>query len=193
MTTVSCFYYRLWRRQQFNFTFIKFEKFVKIILDRKVVILTNKELVSNPELFKIFLLSLLLTENTSKVDSVINNNKIIYGITSFQYLNSSQPKLEMRFNEFEKSKNKNPLNARAPIRTSSDKKIRKFFKSFDKFYDNDMIIEPKYVIEDYLDDQAIEVVNYFNKYIEHECMVLMLSSIFHNFGQDVYASVNWFI
>lgn len=185
MTTVSCFYYLLWRREQFNFTFIKFEKFVKIIFDRKAVILTNEELVSNPELFKIFLLSLLLTENTSKVDSIINNDKISFGITSFRYLYSSQPIFEMRFNEFEKSKNKNPLNAREPIRASSDKKIRKFFKSFNKFYDNEMIIEPNIIIEDYLDDQAAEVVNYFNKYIEHECTVLMVSSIIHTFGRNV--------
>jgi len=194
MPSISCFYYRLWTRKPFTFIFVKFEKFVKVMLDHKAVILTNEELASNPELFQMFVLSLLLTENTSKVDSVINDdNKISYGVSSYQYWNSSRPKFELCFNELEKSRTKNPLNAREPTRASSDKKVRKFFKSFREFYENEMIKDPSIIVEEYLDRHASDVINYFNRYIEHECKVQMLSSIFHNFGRDIYASVNRFI
>lgn len=194
MPSISCFYYRLWTRKPFTFIFVKFEKFVKVMLDHKAVILTNEELASNPELFQMFVLSLLLTENTSKVDSVINDdNKISYGVLSYQYWNSSRSKFELCFNELEKSRTKNPLNAREPTRASSDKKVRKFFKSFREFYENEMIKDPSIIVEEYLDRHASDVINYFNRYIEHECRVQMLSSIFHNFGRDIYASVNRFI
>lgn len=193
MTTVSCFYYRLWTRKPFTFIFVKFEKFVKVMIDHKAVILTNEELVSNPELFQMFVLSLLLTENTSNVDTVINDDNISYGVSSYQYWNSSRPKFELCINELSRSKTKNPLNAREPTRSSSDKKVRKFFKSFREFYENEMIKDPHIIVEEYLDRHASEVINYFNRYIEHECRVQMLSSIFHNFGRDIYASVNMFI
>jgi hypothetical protein len=53
--------------------------------------------------------------------------------------------------------------------------------------------EPNEIISEYLKAETTEMFNYFNRYIEHECKVQMLSSIFHNFGRDIYASVNRFI
>ena len=59
MVTISCFYNHF-NSISVNIIFIQFEKFVKVILNNRIVILTNKELISNIKLFQLFKLSLLL-------------------------------------------------------------------------------------------------------------------------------------
>ena len=78
MPSISCFSYRLWSRVPYNFTFIKFEKFIKVILNSRTVVFTNDELASHQRLFQLFTLSLLLTEDTSQVSSIMDKNKIVY-------------------------------------------------------------------------------------------------------------------
>jgi hypothetical protein len=189
MAFISCFSYRLFH----NFIFIQFEKFVKVYYNTKAIILTNEELISNKVLFQIFIISLLLTENTSIISSVKNKNKKIYGVSTLLHWNKSNYMNYYGVIEFEKLVSKNPLNMMEPKRDNSDKKKRKFFKTFNNFCKYDFIKEPITIINEFINEESIEAFNYFKKYIQYECKINILSMILHNYGKDVYGSIIRFI
>ena len=193
MPSISCFSYRLWDRIPYNFIFIKFEKFVKVIINSRVVIFRNDELASHQRLFQIFTLSLLLTEDASIVSTVMDKNKVKYGVSTLRHWKKSRIANYYGFVELDKSNTRNPLNAMEPKRASSDKKMRKFFKLFNCFYFNEMIKDPLIIFEEFFAREGNEVFDYFERYIHHECRVNILSAILHNYGHDVYSSVNRFM
>lgn len=126
--SISCFCMHFNNIKSINITFIKFDSYIKIIFNGRAVILNNQQLLSNYELFQIYLLSLILTENTSK----INNNDNYYGVVAKIwenfYLSSSYI-----FVLLEKTAHKNPFNAKEPKRPTSSKKINKFMWIFNKW------------------------------------------------------------
>jgi len=191
MPTISCFYNH-YNREPFNFTFIQFEKFVKVILNFRSVVLTNAQLVSNPLLFQIFKLSLLLTEDTSVITSNINEytHKTVYGVSTMRYWKHIHLTDYYEFVELEKSSSRNPLKSSEPKRASSYKKIKKFMRLLHNIYETDKIVKPNIIINEYLDNADIaEIIDYFTKYIEYNRKIEMLSVILHNYGRDVYRSV----
>ena len=195
MATISCFYNRIFTRSPHSFTFIKYEKFVKVFMDSKVVVLTNEDLISDQRLFQIFILSLLLTKDTSIVDSVVdvNDGKVKYGKSTMRHCRYIQLPETYKFTQLLKSSTKNPLNAREPKRPSSSKKIRKFFKSFNTFYWNEMIKETDIIFEEFFYVKTVDIFDYVDRYAESECKVVILSSILHAYGRDVYSAIKRFL
>lgn len=196
MPTISCFYNH-YNREPFNFTFIQFEKFVKVILNYRSIILTNKQLASNPLLFQVFKLSLLLTEDTSMISSNIDeySKKTVYGVSTMKYWKHIHLTDYYSFIELEKFSSKNPLNGKEPKRASSIKKIKKFMKLFHGLYEADKIVKPNEIMNDYFVDvmDMINIFDYFERYIEYNRKIEMLSVILHNYGRDVYRSVKQFL
>ena len=194
MPSISCFYNHF-NRQPYNIMFIEFEKFVKVVFNYRVVILKKEDLVSNQRLFHVFMLSLFLTKDTSKVSSVINEylNKNIYGVSTMWYWKNLHTTTYYEFTELEKSCSRNPLKASEPKRSTSVKKVRKFFKAFNNVFDNHLIKEPHDIFNEFFQQETAEMFDYFKRYIEHERKIEMLSVVLHNYGRDVYSGVQRFL
>lgn len=194
LPSISCFYVH-YNIKPHNFTFIKFEKFVKVILNSKAVIMTIQQLVENIQLFKIFKLSLLLTKDTTQVSSFDNFiiGKILYGVLTERYWKNLRLTEYDEFILFEKSPTRNPLNASEPKRASSRKKLNKFHKLFERVLNSGFIKEPEVIMNEFLENEATEIFDYFRRYIEHERKIEMLSMILHNYGHDVYCCVKKFV
>jgi hypothetical protein len=190
MVSISCFYCH-YNIDPVNFTFIQYKNFIKVCLNKRIVILTNKQLISNTDLFQIFILSLLCTKNNSKVQI----DHAIYGVLTKMYWKNFRFTDYYNFIELEKSNNKNPLNTLEPERSSSAKKIRKFMKLFNKYITK--INNPNDLICEYLANEGYnELIEYFTKYIDYNrnnTQINMLSQILHNYGVDVYSNVLRFI
>ena len=195
MPSISCFYHSIFSRPPYILTFIQFEKFIKVFLNARSVILTNEELASNPLLFQIFILSLLLTEDTSKINSFVDafDGKRKYGITTMRHRKCIRYPEYHEFTELQKSITKNPLKTSEPKRQSGDKKVRKFFKFFNSFYENEMIKDIDVIYDEFFHVKMVDIFDYFDRYIEHECKISLLSSIMHTYGQDFYSDVMRFM
>lgn len=148
MVSVSCFYIH-YNREPLNFIFIKYEKFIKILLNNKSIILSINELISYRELFNIYIISLLLTEDTSKINSEIIDKKKYYGISTIKYWKNIRLTSYYTTIFLERYSHKNPLNTLEPKRSTSFKKINKFMKIFYEYYDNEYIINPIELINEY--------------------------------------------
>ena len=194
MPFISCFYNHC-VFQPYNIIFIEFEKFVKVIFKHKAFILKKEDLVSNTRLFQVFMLSLVLTKDTSKVHYGIDKftQKIIYGQLTIWYWKNLRTADYHRFAELEKSSSKNPLKASEPKRSSSAKKVRKFFKAFNKAFGDNRIKDPIEIFNEFFEEETAEIFDYFNRYIEHERKIEMLSVVLHNYGRDVYSGVQQFL
>ena len=194
MPSISCFYNH-YNRESINFMFIEFEKFVKVVLNAKSVILKKEDLASNPRLLQVFMLSLVLTEDTSTVYSFINRetNQLAYGQSTIWYWKNLRMTEYYHISMFEKSISRNPLNASEPKRASSSKKVRKFFKLFNSIFDRQMVKDPIDIFNEFFEQETAGMFDYFKRYIEHERKVEMLSVILHNYGNDVYSGVRKFL
>lgn len=170
MVSISCFYNHFYGTP-INITFIQFEKYFKVILNDRIIILSNKKFLSNKILFQYYIISILCTLDTSKIDINFRQfiNKNIYGVYTQQYWKNLYFTNYYDFIELSKSnkkKPKNPLNMMEPKRQSSSKKIKKFEKLFDsnmKFVKNpiELFIE---LYENKTDD-IIKYVKDYEKYI----------------------------
>ena len=188
MVSISCFYVH-YNYDPINIIFVKFENFIKIYLNDKSIILTIKQLVSIKKLFQIYLLSLLLTEDTSKISIDVENYRNIYGVSTIKYWKNIRLTDYYQIILLEKSPYKNPLNATEPKRSTSLKKINKFMRKFNKYYDEKYIMDVEQVFDEYYIMETTYLYNYFQRYIENEKKIEMLSVILHNYGRDVYSAV----
>ena len=200
MVAISCFYIN-YNNSPVKFIFIQFEQFVKIMLNNRIIILTYKQLIYNIKLFQLFKLSLLCTEDTSRI---YINSYAELGVSTKQYLRHLEFTDEFKFVEFsnfkcqykfvslDKLSNRDPHSAQEPKRSTSSKKIRKFEKLFDSYIFK-RIKQPNDLLNEYFDLELLELNNYFTKYINNEAKNQLLSSILHNYGHDVYSSVRKFL
>jgi hypothetical protein len=163
MVTISC-YYNHYNRDPINFTFIKYEKYIKIILNDRSIIITIEQLVTNYYLFQIYILSLLCTEDTEIFS--IRYGK--YGIYSQWYWKNLY--FTNYYNFTELYKQKNPLFSQEPKRISGNKKIKKFSKLFDSYLSK--IKDPIVLINEYYLSESIDLIEEINKY-----------------GKDIYSSI----
>jgi hypothetical protein len=187
MTSISCFYVH-YNRDPINIIFVKYQNFFKIFLNDKSIILTYQQLVYYRELFQIYLLSLLLTEDTSKISVDVENYKNVYGVSTIKYWKHLHLTSLYNVILLEKSPHKNPLNASEPKRSTSLKKINKFMKKFDRYY-YEYIMDVDKIFLEYYEMESSQMFNYFQRYIQHEKKIEMLSVVLHNYGKDVYNSV----
>jgi len=188
MASISCFYVH-YNRDPINIIFVKYQNFIKIYLNDKSVILTIQQLVSIQNLFQIYLISLLLTEDTSTISIDIENYRNIYGVSAIRYWKNISLMNNYEVIMLEKSPYKNPLNSNEPKRSTSLKKINKFLKKFNKYYDEKYIMNVDKIFNEYYRMETTQMFNYFQRYIEHEKKIEMLSVILHNYGRDVYSAV----
>ena len=126
--SISCFYMYFDNAKPINITFIKFDNYIKVIFNNRSVILTNNQLLSNFELFQLYLLSLILTEDTSKIYKTNNNYGIYTKIWDNLYLSPSYKMIYL-----EKLAHKNPFKSNEPKRPTSSKKINKFMWIFNRW------------------------------------------------------------
>ncbi len=191
MVEVSCFY--IHSNNSINFTFIKFNNFMKVILNKTSVILTNKQIIENSKLFQIYVLSLLCTKDTSSIEVIYNDRykKNFYGIAARKYWQCNYYTDEYEIIELEKSNFKNPRNPlkmMEPKRESGMKKIRKFMKLF-----NLIRINPLESIQEYYEIESIQYIDYFSRYISYNRKIYVLSMIKSRYGDDIYKNIIKFI
>ncbi len=196
MVFISCFYVH-YNRDEVNFTFVRFEKFVKVILNSRSVIFTNEQLVTNIKLFQIYKLSLLCTEDSSTIQMERINIKRGRTVDSYGVSTRMNWKL-MRFTNnytfipLEKSFIKNPLNMEEPKRATSMKKVRKFLKLLNGNI-ADLMDEPDKLIKDFYRHESEEVIDYLESYMIHNVQCSALHSVIQKYGSDVLTSVSKFL
>jgi hypothetical protein len=200
MVAISCFY-RSCNPTPIKIIFIQFERFVKVMFYDKIVILTYEQIVSNIYLFEMFKLSLLCTEDTSRIYKNSYNETCVSTRRYLRCLEFTDTYILQEFENFsniyqlvELDKTRNPLLAQEPKRASSAKKIRKFNKLC--FNMANKIGDPYELMYEYLQLELADLNDYFIKYIEHNknnAKIQLLTSIQHNYGRDVYLSIRKFL
>lgn len=220
MTEISCFYNHF-NKETLKYIFIKYDKFVKVIFNCRSIILTIEQLVTNTQLFQIYILSLLCTSNTSVSEVCINTGETIeiewnnddkhfinrhdiindamytpiYGIYTQKCWKSRSIAIYYEFVKLYDTsfkKRRDPLYSLEPKRSSSSKKIRKFMKLFVKSID-DYIIDPLSLIYLFNKTEQGFLTDYFTRYIEQEKNVELRASMLHKYGHDVYKSISRFL
>ena len=196
MVFISCFYVH-YNRNEVNFTFVRFEKFIKVILNDRSVILTNEQFVSNNKLFQIYILSLLCTEDSSTIQIEQINIKRDRTVNSYGVLTKINWKLmyftnDYRFIPLKKLFINNPLNMEEPKRATSMKKVRKFLKLLNGNI-ADLMDEPDKIINDFYRHESEEVIDYLESYISYNVQTIALHSIIQKYGSDVLTSVSKFL
>jgi hypothetical protein len=185
--SISCLYFK-YDINSINIIFIKFTNFVKIIFEDRSIILTNEQLIGNNELFMVYIISLLLTEDTSRIYKVmIDHRNYYYGIYTMMYYKYIHLTNFYTLVSLEKSaKKRNPLKFIEPKRASSGKKYNKFMKLFYNVF-RDINLQNIYN-EFMLNETYLPI-----KYIEHRAQTTILTAILHNYGYDVYSAINRFV
>lgn len=169
--------------------FTKFDNYFIINHDRNnIIIVSHETLVLLPNLFKIYILSLLVTEDTRNVIKTKTkySNKIIYTLP-IKYQN-----MPLFFNETYKNVyigKRNPLNKLEPKRESSLKKINKFIKNFNKTFEYD---SPNTLIEKFIESEINIEQNEINKILlkhYNDNTISLLTGIKKKYGTDIYDKI----
>jgi len=188
----SCVY--LYLRTGLNLiVFTKFDNYFIVKHDRKnIITITPETLVSIPNLFKIYILSLLVTENTRNVVKIKtkNFNNIRYTLL-IKYQNEP-----MIFNDTYKNifvGKRNPLNKLEPKRETSSKKINKFIKKFNSTFEFN---SPDSLIEKFIESEIKIEQNEINKILlkhYNNNTISLLTGIKKKFGRDIYDKIKEYL
>jgi hypothetical protein len=184
MVEISCFYMHYYH-DPVNITFIKYEKFMKIILQKRKIVISIENLKKSQLLYQFYILSLLTTEDCSKV-----SRHNVYGVSTekfWMYLSFAN---NYDVVLFEKDFMKNPLLSQEPKKETSVKKQNKFFKMLYFYYDSKHIRDPIYYIEKYL-SLLVERLN-MDEIIQYENKIYILSCI-RGVNKDVYSTIKKFL
>jgi len=117
--------------------FIRYEKFFKIILNDRSIIVAVDEIAYNAHLYGYYILSIILTEKSTN-DIKEKNYKIpvIYDMNMRYFANDYNYVIM----------HKNPLNSKEPKRNTSYKKINKFMRLMNHY----LPTSPSQIIDDYI-------------------------------------------
>ena len=186
MIEISCFYVH-YNRCPINITFIKYDKFMKIILQNRTISIRIENIIEYQFLVDFYILSLLCTKDTSKIDYEINNKgQVFYGVSTKRLWKCLYFMREYEIITLEKNFFKNPLLSQEPRRETGTKKIRKFMKEFYSYYDSNLLHDPHELLPIFISktisDTRIEEI------IKYEQMIYNLCCI-KNFNNDIYASI----
>jgi len=118
-----------------NFVFIYYDNFIKIIYNKKSIILSHENFIKQKELFQIYFISLICTKNSDNVEKDMvyrtddSQKEFVYGSLSKHY-NEYYKRFDNHysFNPLTKFSFKNPLNSKQPSRESSKRKQMKMLK-----------------------------------------------------------------
>jgi hypothetical protein len=188
----SCVY--LYLRTGLNLiVFTKFDNYFIVKHDRKnIITITPETLVSIPNLFKIYILSLLVTENTRNVVKIKTKyfNNIRYTLL-IKYQNEP-----MIFNDTYKNifvGKRNPLNKLEPKRETSSKKINKFIKKFNSTFEFN---SPDTLIKKFIESEINIEQNEINKILlkqYNDNTISLLTGIKKKFGRDIYDKIKGYL
>lgn len=183
MVQISCFYVH-YNIAPIFFVFIKYNNYFKVILNNIDIILENKQLVNNKELFQIYILSLLCTEDASIISYVTENNKNVYGVSTMRYWKSLYFSSNYKFIELNK-RYKNPFIE--PKRCSSKNEYIKFNKYLENYMN--VIKHPYNLIIDFINHNTKVEFNIINKYKKHNNIIMLLMCVKRKFGNDIYDKI----
>ena len=187
MTEISCFFINL-NNVANKIMFVKFDKYfiVKISSTRQIT-LSIETFMSIQYLFEIYIISLILTKNTSEVKEYHYGDNYEF-VINVRFIND-QLYYNSNYNDIFIIGKKNMLKKQPPTRESSFKKIRKFVKSFSTCFNRYYPIELlQYVIYDEIaktETKTVLVELYKNNTIQ------LLTGIKKKFGRDIYDSIRW--
>jgi len=178
MSEISCFYIHF-NRTPMHITFIKFEKyFIVCLCNDNAIAISFETFMKIPYLFDFYILSLFLTEDTQQLH--IRNDTMGY-YTKTRCLWKRM--CICNGYEFVHIDNRNLLNKREPTRETSNKKIRKFIKYFNRIFQEDDPIEilgrSIYPIINEEQQKLEKVLDYNNK-------ISLLTGIKKKYGIDIY-------
>lgn len=135
MVQVTCYYLKNSFRpeEDISLIFIRYDKFFKIMLNEKSIIISIDHLIYDLHLYGYYILSVILTEKPSN-----NYNKlaVLYDM-NMNYFTNDYNEVFLR---------KNPWRTMEPIRNTSTKKIRKFLKNLFIY----LPTAPSQIIDDYI-------------------------------------------
>ena len=194
MVEVSCYHIHANRNER-HIAFIRFEKYIKVILSSyRTIILSIEDFMTIPDLFEYYLLSLVITEDTTKIIYEPGENRIgnplRYGIST--EMNWKRMYFTDYYSKIFLNISKNPFKSLEPKRQTSDKKIRKFIKHFSEDF------------EDYGTDVLFELINSrcrkseimienlekeVKKEEEFKKRIKLLTGIKKRYGVDVYSLI----
>jgi hypothetical protein len=172
--------------------FIKYEKFMKIILQKRMIVIKIMKLKTIQKLFQFYILSLLTSNNITTIYSIYNfkKNNIIFGISTqkiWKYLSLSKG---YDIIPIEKNSTRNPLLSQEPKRETGMKKTKKFMKILFYYYDRNYINDPMIIIDNYI-SRMIFLTN-VEKIIKYEKQIYLLSCI-KSFNNDIYNNIKKFL
>jgi len=188
MIEISCFYVD-YNNTPFNITFIRYDKFIKVISQRKSIVIALEYLPNDQMLFQFYILSLLCTENTSRISRRIAiDENYINGISTEKIGNHLAFTGRYDFIALELKCFKNPFLSQEPKRETSIKKQIKFLRMMHNTFD--LYIDPLNEIQVY-QERLIRDVK-IEKIFEYEKRINILSSI-RGLNQDIYSSIVKFL
>lgn len=195
MPEISCFTIRNF---QYNhgypttIMFIKYDKYFIVKLNSlKSIIILYRTLLTMPYLYKLYIISLLLTENTNKIDYLhLYREYAEYAIRTKIYY-----KILGYTNDYEHViiGYKNPLNKNEPVRETSNRKIKKFIRNYRKIYVDYLLI---YNFIDMFVIQELKIVNIpwiILKIKKRDCMIEILTGIKKKYGNDLYDNIRKYL
>ena len=192
MVEVSCFFFSS-SIDWVNFTFIKYEKFIKIIFQGKMMVLAIENLRKYDELYQFYILSLLCTEDVSKIKSAnydLWRKTNDYAISTLKYWKYGSYNDDYVNITLEKECTKNPLLSQEPKKETSNKKQKKIIRRFNRYFNHYMFRHPSYYINKFL-LTSIERTN-IQEIIEYEKKIEILSCI-RSANRDVYSTISKFL
>jgi hypothetical protein len=186
MTEISCFnHHNL--SDPVTFIFYKYEKYIRICLNNKTIILSLSQLAFYKDLFNYYLISLLVTEDTKKiiVYKYYSENKTYQGIYTMRYWKDIRLLDTYQIIKIEKPK---LIKSQEPKRSTSSKKIRKFMRNFE-LYKNEVIKNPIDIFNEFYMNETQDIYRNY----EYEKKIEILLNIRHTFGYDIYSSIRKFL
>jgi hypothetical protein len=185
MVEVSCFYIHF-KINSINFTFIKYEKFIKIIFQEKRIVMKIENLRNYQILFQFYILSLLCTEDVSKISCVKND----YAISTLKYWKYSSYCDDYDNITLEKSCTKNPFLSQEPKRETTIKKLNKLLKMINTYYNKQTFRHPSYYINNFIIKKIAETN--IEDVIQYEKEIYLLSCI-RGVNRDIYSAIKKFM
>jgi len=185
MEEISCFYVHF-TRAPCHITFTKFEKyFIVRLCNFNNIALSIETFMDIPYLFDIYILSLFLTENTQQLH-MLNGTKSYYTKTRCLWK-------RMRIcngYEFVHIDSRNLLNKREPLRQTSDKKIRKFVRNFNRIFEED---EPIEILRMSIYSIINEAEQELEKGLDYNNKISLLTGIKKKYGMDIYDMIRSYL
>lgn len=142
MTDISCIYSST-RYNEILMIFVKFSNFITVHLyGCNKITLKFEVFVNIPMLYDLYIISLLLTENTKRLDTTDFNDKYYLNVASlYNFTYYDRPYLPLDIG------NKNLLLKQNPKRETTSKKLRKFIKHLNFNFSD---VDRKTIISSYI-------------------------------------------